>query len=68
MQYQDITQQKLEQVKSPLLTAAAASFNDAAAKTRAAGIVPAATADVPPVTAREAPVQGKTKTVDVELF
>jgi methyl-accepting chemotaxis protein len=68
MQYQDITQQKLEQIKSPLLAAAAVSFTEAAAKTRAAGIVPAATAATAPVTVREDLVPGKAKTVDVELF
>ena len=68
MQYQDITQQKLEQIKSPLLATAAVSFTEAAAKTRTAGIAPAATAPAVPLTVREDLVPGKTKTVDVELF
>jgi methyl-accepting chemotaxis protein len=68
MQYQDITQQKLEQIKSPLLAAAAVSFKEAAAKTRAAGIAPSAAAVATPITVREDLVPGKTKSVDVELF
>lgn len=66
MQYQDITQQKLEQVKAPLLAAAVAGLADVEAKTRAAGIVPG----VAPAAAQAARVQdpGKSKTVDVELF
>jgi methyl-accepting chemotaxis protein len=67
MQYQDITHQKLEHIKSPLLAAAAGSFTETAAKTRSAGIAPAATAVETP-TAREDLVPGKSKTVDVELF
>jgi len=68
MQYQDITQQKLEQIKAPLLATAAASLADAEAKTRAAGIAPAEPFTATPVKLREDLVPGKTKTVDVELF
>jgi methyl-accepting chemotaxis protein len=72
MQYQDITQQKLEHVKSPLLTAAAASLAEAAAKTRAAGITHAADAiesmGEAPAKPREELLPGKAKSVDVELF
>ncbi len=69
MQYQDITHQKLEHIKSPLLAAASASISEVAAKTRAAGITPAAgaLAEVP-VKVRDDLVPGKAKTVDVELF
>ena len=72
MQYQDITQQKLEHVKSPLLAAASASLAEAAAKTRAAGITHAADSvesmGEAPARSREDLLPGKTKTVDVELF
>jgi methyl-accepting chemotaxis protein len=66
MQYQDITQQKLEQIKAPLLAAAVAGFAEVDAKTRAAGIAPGVAA----AAAQAARVQdpGKSKTVDVELF
>lgn len=66
MQYQDITQQKLEQVKAPLLATAAQSLADSDARTRAAGITPATA----PAAAQAARVQdpSKSKTVDVELF
>ena len=72
MQYQDITQQKLEHIKSPLLASASASIAESAAKTRAAGITHAA--DVvdamgeAPAKNRPDYAPGKTKTVDVELF
>jgi methyl-accepting chemotaxis protein len=72
MQYQDITQQKLEHVKSPLLTAAAASLAEAAARTRAAGITHAADAiesmGEAPAKTRDDLLPGKAKSVDVELF
>jgi len=68
MQYQDITQQKLEQVKSPLLAAAAAGLAAAEAKTLAAGITSTAAVTETPVKVRDDLVPGKTKTVDVELF
>lgn len=69
MQYQDITQQKLEHVKSPLLAAASASLSDAEAKSRGVGIIAAA----PSNKAGAAQpglggTPGQTKTVDVELF
>lgn len=69
MQYQDITHQKLEHIKSPLLATAVASISEVAAKTRASGITPAAGAVAEtPVKVRDDLVPGKTKTVDVELF
>ena len=68
MQYQDITQQKIEQVKSPLLTTAAASLADVEVKTRAAGIAPVAALAVAPGKVREDLVPGRSKSVDVELF
>ena len=69
MQYQDITHQKLEHIKSPLLATAVASISEVAAKTRAAGITPPADAVTEtPVKVRADLVPGKTKTVDVELF
>lgn len=70
MQYQDITQQKLEQVKAPLLASAAASFAEVAAQTQAAGIAPIGGAAGKRVKVREdlVPGKAKTKTVDVELF
>ena len=72
MQYQDITHQKLEHVKSPLLAAASAGIAEVAAKTRAAGISHAADAvesmGEAPVKIREDLRPGKIKTVDVELF
>ena len=68
MQYQDITQQKLEQVKSPLLAAAAAGLAAAEAKTLAAGITSTAAVTETPVKVRDDLVPGKTKIVDVELF
>ena len=69
MQYQDITHQKLEHIKSPLLATATASIAEVAAKTRAAGITLAADAmNETPVKVRGDLVPGKTKTVDVELF
>jgi len=66
MQYQDITQQKLEQIKAPLLAAAVASLAQCDAQGRAAGVV----AGAPVSAAQAARVQdpGKSKTVDVELF
>jgi methyl-accepting chemotaxis protein len=67
MQYQDITQQKIEQVKAPLLASAAAGLAEAQEKTRAAGITPAA-AGAKPVHVTEDRAPGKVKTVDVELF
>ena len=69
MQYQDITHQKLEHIKAPLLATAAASISEVAARTRAAGISPVAgTMTETPVKVRDDLVPGKTKTVDVELF
>lgn len=68
MQYQDITQQKLEQIKEPLLSSAAASFAEVAAKTQNAGVAPTGAISAKPVKVREDLVPGKTKTVDVELF
>ena len=69
MQYQDITQQKLEQVKSPLLSTASASIAEAAARTRAAGIgASKAAMNQAPVKAREDLSPGVNKKVDVELF
>jgi methyl-accepting chemotaxis protein len=66
MQYQDITQQKLDQVKAPLLAAAVATLAQCEAQARSAGIVPGAA----PAVVQAARVQdpGKSKTVDVELF
>lgn len=66
MQYQDITQQKLEQVKAPLLASAAASLAQHEAETRAAGITPAAAAAGEQAARVQDP--NKSKTVDVELF
>lgn len=67
MQYQDITQQKLEHVKSPLLTSATASLTEVEAKSRGAGIV-AASSSKPAAQPGQGGAQGQTKTVDVELF
>ncbi len=66
MQYQDITQQKLEQIKAPLLAAAMAGLAQCEAQGRAAGVAAGAAA----AAAQPARVQdpGKSKTVDVELF
>ena len=73
MQYQDITQQKLEHIKAPLLAKAAESLADAAARTRAAGVVRAAdsapgTGDEQRIAVREDLAPGKVRKVDVELF
>ena len=68
MQYQDITQQKLEQIKAPLLSAAAASLAEVESKTRAEGIAAVASAKATVAKVREDVAPGKTKTVDVELF
>lgn len=68
MQYQDITQQKLEHIKSPLLAMAAASIAEGAAKTRAAGITYPNASNEAPGKGREDLVKSNTKTVDVELF
>jgi methyl-accepting chemotaxis protein len=67
MQYQDITQQKIEQVKAPLLSSAAAGLAVAEEKTRAAGITPVA-AGAKPVHVTQDHAPGKVKSVDVELF
>jgi chemotaxis regulatin CheY-phosphate phosphatase CheZ len=72
MQYQDITQQKLEHIKVPLLSEASACIASAAAKTRAAGVTHAsdramdAVGEQRPV--REDLAPGNTRKVDVELF
>ena len=72
MQYQDITQQKLEHIKVPLLSEASACIANAAAKTRAAGVTHAgdkamdAVGEQRPV--REDLAPGNTRKVDVELF
>ncbi len=72
MQYQDITQQKLEHIKVPLLSEASACIANAAAKTRAAGVTHAgdkvmdAVGEQRPV--REDLAPGSTRKVDVELF
>ena len=70
MQYQDITQQKLEQVKASLLAAAEAGLADVEARTRAAGITPSGevAAKVGKVREDLAPGKSNSKTVDVELF
>lgn len=67
MQYQDITQQKLEHVKAPLLSGVVAGLAEAEARTTAAGIAPAAPAAAPGKS-QEVPGAGKSRKVDVELF
>lgn len=67
MQYQDITQQKLEHVKSPLLASATASLTEVEAKSRGAGIV-AASSSKAAAQPGQGGTPGQTKTVDVELF
>ncbi|MEQ1772747.1 MAG: hypothetical protein ABL891_03085 [Burkholderiales bacterium] len=76
MQYQDITQQKLEHIKAPLLAEASECIAGAASKTRAAGVKLPATStgevagdDVRGrVAVREDLAPGKVRKVDVELF
>lgn len=67
MQYQDITQQKLEHIKAPLLATAVSGLADAQSKTQAAGIAAAAPAKTA-ANVREDLVMDKKKSVDVELF
>ena len=73
MQYQDITQQKLEHIKSPLLAEAARSIEAAAARTRAGGVIPTAhggrhSAGEQRMPVREDLAPGKVQKIDVELF
>ena len=72
MQYQDITQQKLEHIKAPLLAEAAASIENAASKTRAAGVIQIAKGAMDSgeqrVRVREDLAPGKAQKIDVELF
>lgn len=73
MQYQDITQQKLEHIKVPLLAEASESIASAASKTRAAGVslqeTPTGDAgSVVHTPVREDLAPGKARKVDVELF
>jgi hypothetical protein len=73
MQYQDITQQKLEHIKVPLLAEASESIAGAASKTRAAGVSipePSEGAAMPSLQTlvREDLAPGKVRKVDVELF
>lgn len=69
MQYQDITRQKLEQVRSPLLSTAASSIAESVARTRAAGVTQTRNSEgVGEVKIREDLAPGRGKAVDVELF
>jgi methyl-accepting chemotaxis protein len=69
MQYQDITQQKLEHIKVSLLAEAADSITAVAAKTHAAGVAAASGAkEVAGGPVREDLAPGKVRKVDVELF
>jgi hypothetical protein len=76
MQYQDITQQKLEHIKAPLLAEAFECIASAASKTRAAGVqLPetqtgeaAGDGTRVRVSVREDLAPGKVRKVDVELF
>jgi hypothetical protein len=69
MQYQDINRQKIEQVRSPLLSTAAASIAESVVRTRAAGVSPASAGNAAgDIKVREDLVPGRNKAVDVELF
>ena len=73
MQYQDITQQKLEHIKAPLLADASASIASAASKTRAAGVTHAGDMAMEAMGDQRIPLRedlapGKVRKVDVELF
>lgn len=70
MQYQDITQQKLEHIKAPLLAEATESMAVVAEKTRAAGVAGAANGrrEGAAGAVREDLAPGKVQKVDVELF
>ncbi len=74
MQYQDITQQKLEHIKEPLLAEASASIASAASRTRAAGVTHAGDMAKNAMGELHIPARedhlapGKVRKVDVELF
>ncbi len=73
MQYQDITQQKLQHIKAPLLAKAAESLSDSESNTRAAGLARAAdgasaSEGESRIAVREDLAPGKVQKVDVELF
>lgn len=72
MQYQDITQQKLEHIKSRLLVEASDSIANAVSKTQGlisqAAVRAGDTARAPRAAAREDLAPGKKGKVDVELF
>jgi len=72
MQYQDITQQKLEHIKAPLLAEASESIANAASRTLAAGLQARNSAEDASgeqrLVVREDLAPGKVRKVDVELF